>query len=128
MLATVDKSQIRQWVKVWLKDQRDRTGLSQEKAARRAEVGIGVIRSAEQVGSPPDLLNFLRLVMAYDAEKELVNQIREWRDASRQPEGTASVTTNGTLRATGKIAQHYKEAERDPPKSGKKSRPKHRSA
>lgn len=100
MFAHMDKSQIRPWVKVWLADQRKRMGLSQEKAAHKAGVGIGVVRSAEQVGSPPDLHHFLSLVLAYEAEGALVNQIREWREASRQPNGGESVAPKNGRGAT----------------------------
>jgi transcriptional regulator with XRE-family HTH domain len=78
----MDRSQIRSWVKAWLREQRERAGLSQERAAVRAGVGIGVVRSAEQTGSPPELENFLRLVMAYEAEEALVKRLRDWRNAS----------------------------------------------
>ena len=77
-----DQSQtlFRKWVSEWLTAMRKRAGLSQEAAARKADVGIGVVRSAEQQGSPPELPNFLRLVAAYRAERDLADVIRTLRE------------------------------------------------
>lgn len=83
----MDKSQIRCWAGPWLQTMRKRAGLTQEQAAQRSGVSISVVRDVEQTGSPPDLVNFLPLVMAYRAEDALVNQIREWRAADGQAVG-----------------------------------------
>jgi transcriptional regulator with XRE-family HTH domain len=121
----MDKSQIRLWVKDWLTSMRKRADLSQEAAAREAGISLGVVRSAEQTGSPPDLRHFLLLVMAYGAEQELVNQIREWRRASGQavepPRDKGDPPTGATAKP---VPAKIKAALGTTPPSAKKSRPK----
>lgn len=124
----MDESQISYWFREWLEGARKRHGHSQEVAAREAGVGTGVVRATEQSGRLPEVPNFLRLITRYGGEGELVNQIRTWREASRQPEGTAPVMPPPGKGATA-IAAAYKEAEANPPKpSRKKPRAKDRSA
>lgn len=83
----MDESQIRDWLRTWLRFARQRAGHSQESAARQARVGIGTIRATEQTGRLLELDKFLRLIVAYGeaADMEMVKQIREWRAASAQP-------------------------------------------
>lgn len=71
----VDPSQIRSWIRT----ARERAGLTQEKAAQRAGVGLGVVTNSEHKGSMM-AENFLTLVITYGAEDALVNQLREWRN------------------------------------------------
>lgn len=91
----IEASQIRSWLRL----ARERAGLTQEGAARRADVLLGVVQNAEQKGSMR-AENFLMLVVAYGAEKELVNQLRDWRNAPRQDDGKNGVVIDPAEGAT----------------------------
>lgn len=59
----------------WLRDARKRARLTQHQAAHGSGVGYGVVTSSEQ-GRAPELLNFLRLVVYYGAEKALLTLLQ----------------------------------------------------
>jgi hypothetical protein len=121
----MDESQISRWFRDWLLDARAREGHSQEKAAREADVGLGTIRATEQVQRLPEVVNFLRLIVRYEGEKALVNQIREWRRASGQvvepPRDKGDPPTGATAKP---VPAKIKAALGTTPPSAKKSRPK----
>lgn len=72
-------SQISDWLGAWLRERRVAAGYpTQLSTVGKLPVTYGVVTSAEQ-GRPPELANFLNLVIAYGAEEALVKQIREWR-------------------------------------------------
>lgn len=76
----LDESQIRSWLQPWLKAKREAAGMTQDQAIMKSGLTRGVLVSAEQ-GRVPEVWNFLSLILFYGGEKELVNQLRKWREA-----------------------------------------------
>lgn len=91
-------------IRLFLKVAREATGLTQEKAARRADVGLGVVTNAEQTGSMM-AENFLALVIGYGAEEALVNQIRKWRAANGQTVAASGDTPKSTAKVKHRLPE-----------------------